>query len=72
MRTVISTIGDFHIYEAVFATYAGERTFGVLTKLDLMDKGTNALDVRSLSVSFSHIHIQLLARVIRTFSVGML
>ncbi|KAF4395266.1 hypothetical protein F8388_001653 [Cannabis sativa] len=24
---------------------AGERTFGVLTKLDLMDKGTNALDV---------------------------
>jgi replication fork clamp-binding protein CrfC len=23
----------------------GERTFGVLTKLDLMDKGTNALDV---------------------------
>lgn len=24
----------------------GERTFGVLTKLDLMDKGTNALDVR--------------------------
>jgi hypothetical protein len=25
--------------------YAGDRTFGVLTKLDLMDKGTNALDV---------------------------
>lgn len=25
----------------------GERTFGVLTKLDLMDKGTNALDVGS-------------------------
>jgi hypothetical protein len=25
---------------------SGERTFGVLTKLDLMDKGTNALDVR--------------------------
>uniref|UniRef100_A0A0D9XH54 Dynamin-type G domain-containing protein n=1 Tax=Leersia perrieri TaxID=77586 RepID=A0A0D9XH54_9ORYZ len=24
---------------------SGERTFGVLTKLDLMDKGTNALDV---------------------------
>ncbi|RZC11340.1 Dynamin-related protein 1C, partial [Glycine soja] len=24
---------------------AGERTFGVLTKLDLMDKGTNTLDV---------------------------
>lgn len=29
-------------------TYAGERTFGVLTKLDLMDKGTNALDVSFL------------------------
>lgn len=28
----------------------GERTFGVLTKLDLMDKGTNALDVISLSL----------------------
>ncbi|RXH79150.1 hypothetical protein DVH24_040297 [Malus domestica] len=26
-------------------TFLGERTFGVLTKLDLMDKGTNALDV---------------------------
>lgn len=26
----------------------GERTFGVLTKLDLMDKGTNALDVSFL------------------------
>jgi len=25
--------------------WLGERTFGVLTKLDLMDKGTNALDV---------------------------
>lgn len=25
--------------------FSGERTFGVLTKLDLMDKGTNALDV---------------------------
>jgi replication fork clamp-binding protein CrfC len=25
----------------------GERTWGVLTKLDLMDKGTNALDVSS-------------------------
>ncbi|KAL6985832.1 Phragmoplastin drp1e, partial [Sarracenia purpurea var. burkii] len=27
---------------------AGERTFGVLTKVDLMDRGTNALDVSSL------------------------
>lgn len=30
----------------------GERTFGVLTKLDLMDKGTNALDVLYLPPSF--------------------
>jgi hypothetical protein len=28
--------------------FSGERTFGVLTKLDLMDKGTNALDVSPL------------------------
>lgn len=28
-----------------FELCIGERTFGVLTKLDLMDKGTNALDV---------------------------
>lgn len=34
-----------------FATGSGDRTFGVLTKLDLMDKGTNALDVRLLSFS---------------------
>ena len=27
------------------ADVAAERTWGVLTKLDLMDKGTNALDV---------------------------
>jgi len=31
----------------------GERTFGVLTKLDLMDKGTNALDVISLTLSLA-------------------
>lgn len=24
---------------------SGERTFGVLTKIDLMDKGTDAVDV---------------------------
>lgn len=29
-------------------SYLGDRTFGVLTKLDLMDKGTNALDVSIL------------------------
>lgn len=32
--------------------WLGERTFGVLTKLDLMDKGTNALDVISSSLSY--------------------
>jgi hypothetical protein len=50
--------------------FAGERTFGVLTKLDLMDKGTNALDVsasctartsglcsRNLYVPWSHMTI---------------
>ena len=29
----------------VILLHVGERTWGVLTKLDLMDKGTNALDV---------------------------
>lgn len=33
----------FHFGLLIF--FSGERTFGVLTKLDLMDKGTNALDV---------------------------
>lgn len=33
-----------------FYGFAGERTFGVLTKLDLMDKGTNALDVSASSL----------------------
>ncbi|GAB2292687.1 Phragmoplastin drp1c [Dionaea muscipula] len=37
---------------AVF-NYLGERTFGVLTKLDLMDKGTNALDVCLLTLTSS-------------------
>lgn len=27
----------------------GDRTFGVLTKIDLMDQGTNAVDVSLLS-----------------------
>ncbi|XVF02915.1 hypothetical protein REPUB_Repub04eG0215900 [Reevesia pubescens] len=31
----------------------GERTFGVLTKLDLMDKGTNAADLPDISLSGS-------------------
>lgn len=37
-------------YKLIEQTVAGERTFGVLTKLDLMDKGTNALDVSIFSV----------------------
>jgi hypothetical protein len=32
-----------------FCFFPGERTFGVLTKLDLMDKGTNAQDVNFLA-----------------------
>ncbi|XP_056161793.1 phragmoplastin DRP1E isoform X2 [Syzygium oleosum] len=39
---------------------SGERTFGVLTKLDLMDKGTNALDVlegRSYRLQFPWVGI---------------
>jgi len=43
-------------YESIFVNCIGDRTFGVLTKLDLMDKGTNAMDVRSLSLSLSHTH----------------
>lgn len=27
------------------AAISGDRTFGVLTKIDLMDQGTNAVDV---------------------------
>jgi hypothetical protein len=27
------------------SVFSGERTFGVLTKIDLMDKGTDAVDV---------------------------
>lgn len=36
-----------------FELCTGERTFGVLTKLDLMDKGTNALDVSCSTFLFS-------------------
>lgn len=37
---------DSELFIYLFIFYClGERTFGVLTKLDLMDKGTNALDV---------------------------
>lgn len=40
----------FHVLFIGLVSYLGDRTFGVLTKLDLMDKGTNALDVRNLSL----------------------
>lgn len=30
--------------------FSGERTFGVLTKIDLMDKGTDAVDVSQLLI----------------------
>lgn len=43
---------DFHFYtfdiefQFIWHTkFSGERTFGVLTKIDLMDKGTDAVDV---------------------------
>ncbi|GJW57187.1 dynamin-related protein 1E-like protein [Tanacetum coccineum] len=40
---------------------SGKRAFGVLTKLDMMDEGTNALDVRSFSLSHSlNINIEVL------------
>lgn len=33
------------LFGVCLSSCAGERTWGVLTKLDLMDKGTNAVDV---------------------------
>ncbi|WVZ11020.1 hypothetical protein V8G54_015550 [Vigna mungo] len=33
------------MWSRYFILFSGERTFGVLTKLDLMDKGTNAVEV---------------------------
>lgn len=41
-------ITSLHFFTSKCMFFAGERTFGVLTKLDLMDKGTNALDVSFL------------------------
>lgn len=35
-----------------FWMISGERTFGVLTKIDLMDKGTDAVDVSLLCCAF--------------------
>jgi hypothetical protein len=32
----------------------GERTFGVLTKIDLMDKGTDAVGVSSYCICYSY------------------
>ena len=40
-------IDQYCSFEGRVLCSAGERTFGVLTKLDLMDKGTDALDVSS-------------------------
>jgi len=37
----------------MFVNCIGDRTFGVLTKLDFIDKVTNSMDVRSLSLSLS-------------------
>lgn len=39
----------FSPLKSLSVSFLGERTFGVLTKLDLMDKGTNALDVNFLT-----------------------
>lgn len=38
-------ITDEDANDCIMFLCLGERTFGVLTKLDLMDKGTNALEV---------------------------
>lgn len=36
------------ILSCLYSKFSGERTFGVLTKIDLMDQGTNAVDVSLL------------------------
>ena len=38
-----STLSDDLLFFTII--FSGERTFGVLTKIDLMDKGTDAVDV---------------------------
>jgi hypothetical protein len=43
----------------------GDRTFGVLTKLDLMDKGTNALDVIFFSSSCLSCFLSLLCSYLK-------
>jgi hypothetical protein len=43
----------------------GDRTFGVLTKLDLMDKGTNALDVIFISSSCLSCFLSLLCSYLK-------
>lgn len=37
--------------------FSGERTFGVLTKIDLMDQGTDAVDVSLYSLSLICLYI---------------
>lgn len=44
----------------------GERTYGVITKLDLMDKGTNALEVRSPDSLWMEVSV-----LIRRFDVSV-
>jgi hypothetical protein len=46
--------------------FSGERTFGVLTKIDLMDKGTDAVDVSSIIPprSFSDLDSRMLLYIV--------
>lgn len=37
---------------SIDGVFSGERTFGVLTKIDLMDKGTDAVEVSKLAFFF--------------------
>lgn len=50
--------------KSLFVNSLGERTFGVLTKLDLMDKGTNALDVSFQSLFSSLIFVLFLVKLL--------
>jgi len=43
---------------------SGDRTFGVLTKLDLMDKGTNAVDVWHFSILLSSSSMYLALKIL--------
>lgn len=43
--TAVKFSVPFFSVKIICLILTGDRTFGVLTKLDLMDKGTNAVDV---------------------------